>query len=320
MAERGKEALHPGLQQWLEGYNRYMRELEAGGFKPTPINVREGLDAMTRGLVREKPDIPWVGDDLISAPHAYPVPVRIYHPDPEHALPVLVYYHGGGHMAGSVSAYDPICRKLAVSTRHVVISVDYRLAPECPYPAGVTDAFNAAKHVRAALDSRNLLFEHRLRLAGDSAGGALSATVAHLAQHDAGLAVEAQALIYPSLDYTMSLPSIEENGTGYLLEKSKIGWYFDHYFQNAQDRKAASPLFMEAGPGFPDTLIVTAGFCPLRDEGCAYADRLKEAGFRVEHLHFADTIHAFLNMESLAPERTTEVYSGIGAFLRASAD
>lgn len=310
-----ESTLHPGLKEWLDNYNRTMRQLEQGGFKPTPTNVREGLDAMTRSLVREKPDIPWVGDDLVAAPFAYPVPVRIYHPEPDQALPVLVYYHGGGHMAGSVAAYDPICRKLAARTRHVVVSVDYRLAPECPYPAGVRDAFNAARHVRDALDARGVRHQPSIRLAGDSAGGTLSATVAHLAQHDAGLSVQAQALVYPSLDYTMSQPSLEENASGYLLERARIGWYFERYFQRAEDRKAASPLFMEAGAGFPDTLIVSAGFDPLRDEGIAYERKLREAGARAERLHFADMIHAFLNMESLAPDRASEVYAGIGAFL-----
>lgn len=301
------------LQEWLDNYNRLVKELRDNGFKQTPTNAREGLANLTRGLVTTWPDIPWVQDDLVDAPN-YSVPVRIYHPAPDSRLPVLVYYHGGGHMAGSVIVYDPICRKMALASRHIVVSVDYRLAPECPYPAGVHDAYTVAKRIWATLDRRGLAYQRRLSLAGDSGGGALCASVAHIAQHDAGMDVRRQALIYPSLDYTMSSVSIAENATGYLLEKEKIMWYFDNYFQNGENRKAASPLYMEVTNKFPQTLMVTAGFCPLRDEGIAYMQKVKLAGLQAEHIHFDDMIHAFLNMEDLAEESCATVYRKIGAF------
>jgi acetyl esterase len=241
--------------------------------------------------------------------------VRIYHPAPEAELPVLIYYHGGGHMAGSVTVYDPICRKLALAARHIVVSVDYRLAPECPYPAGLTDAYQVVKNLWATLDGRKLNYQRRLAIAGDSGGGALCATVAHLAQYDAGVDIQRQILIYPSLDYTITSPSVAENGTGYLLQKEKIAWYFDNYFQHCEDRKSASPLFMEFSAGLPETLVVTAEFCPLRDEGVAYAAKVKAAGPHVEHLHLDDMIHAFMNMEDLAKTACATVYRRIAEFL-----
>jgi acetyl esterase len=302
------------LQQWLENYNQLVKELLDNGFKQTPTNARDGLARLTLGLVTKWPEIPWVQDDLVDAPD-FSVPVRIYHPAPDSHLPVLIYYHGGGHMAGNVTVYDPICRKIALSSQHIVVSLDYRLAPECPYPAGVNDAYNVAKHIWTTLDGRGLLYQRQLAIVGDSGGGALCATVAHMAQHDAGINIRRQALIYPGLDYTMNSGSMEENGTGYLLEKKKISWFFNNYFQHGENRREASPLYMDFTDKLPQTLMITAEFCPLRDEGYAYMEKLKSTNVQVEHLYFNDMIHAFINLENLVQEECAAVYRKIGDFL-----
>lgn len=317
------------LQEWLHRFYIGLEALKKRGYEPTPVNTREGMFNLTRSLVLDRPEIALVTDAVVDS-SSHCVPVRIYHPDPDVYLPVLVYYHGGGHMAGSVSVYDPICRKMTLATNHIVVSVEYRLAPEFPYPAGVHDAYHVAKNIRSTLDVLSLKYLNRISLAGDSAGGALCATVSHMAQYDKEVKIAKQALIYPSLDYTMSYPSVDENGIGYLLEKEKMRWYFDHYFQdNASHRantpngkqankirKDASPLFMEITLQMPDTLVITAQFCPLRDEGIAYIDRLKNRGRHTEHLHFNNMIHAFLNMESLVPDECVTVYKKIGEFLK----
>ncbi len=307
-------SVSPKLVGWLAQFNQMKQEMAKSGFKATPVNVREGLAALTLGLVTDRPDVSWVRDDIVAA-LPYSVPVRIYHPDFGARLPVLVYFHGGGHMAGNVSVYDAICRKLALAAGHIVASAEYRLAPECPYPAAVIDACNVVKNVYATLDGRDLIYDPRLSMAGDSGGGALCATVAHLTQHDAGLSIRRQVLIYPSLDYTLQSPSVEEYGAGYFLEKDKILWYFDNYFQKGENRKAASPLHMEFSRRLPETLVLTAGFCPLRDEGVAYAGKVKSTGVYAEHLHYDDMIHAFLNMESLVKETCQSAYRKIGEFL-----
>jgi acetyl esterase/lipase len=309
--------LAPGLQPWLENFNRQMAALRAEGFKTTPTNAREGLANLTRALVTDIPDIAWCQDDVVTA-HPFNVPVRIYHPEPDTALPVLVYLHGGGHMAGSVTVYDPICRKLARAARHIVVAADYRLAPECPYPDGLTDACNVVKHLWPALKARGLNFSQQLSLAGDSGGGALCASVAHRVQFDAGIAIQRQALIYPSLDYTLQWPSIEQNATGYLLERDRIAWYFDHYFPAGVNRRQASPLYMDSGARLPATLVITAEFCPLRDEGRAYVEKLRQAGIAAEHWHLDDMIHAFLNLEDLAKETCEAVYARMGRFLNSA--
>ncbi|WP_025823545.1 alpha/beta hydrolase [Shewanella marina] len=307
-------AVSPKLVPWLANFNQQMEQLLASGFKATATNAREGLANLTKGLVTDIPAIAQVQDEVVAGGE-YAVPVRIYHPAPEQALPVMIYYHGGGHMAGSVTVYDPICRKLANATQYIVVSVDYRLAPECAYPAGVNDAYHVAKNVWSALDMRQLNYQRRLVVAGDSGGGALVASVTERAQFDASLIIEKQVMIYPSLDYTMSTNGITDNATGYLLQTAKIGWYFDNYFQHAENRYLASPLFGQFTAKLPTTLMITAEFCPLRDEGIIYCDKAQSAGVEVEHLHFDDMIHTFINMEDLVKEECQQVYAAIADFL-----
>ena len=151
-------------------------------------------------------------------------------------------------------------------------------------------------------------------MAGDSGGGAMAATLAHRYQHNPGL-INKLVLIYPGLDYSMGHDSIESNGRGYLLHSDRIAWYFDHYLQDGQDRHEVSPLAMGMSATYPETLLVTAEFCPLRDEAFAYRDRLLSAGVACDHLHYDDLIHAFLNLQDLVPERCDHFYRQVGAFL-----
>lgn len=306
--------LSPKLESWLKEYNKLLKDLEESGFKQTPTNAREGLAHLTRTLVTEKPVIKWIQDDLVEG-EEFNVPVRIYHPQPESHLPVLLYFHGGGHMSGSITVYDPICRKFALATNHVVVSADYRLAPECPYPAGVKDAITVVKNIWTTLDQRAINYIHQLSIAGDSAGGAICATVAHSTQNDVNVHINKQVLVYPSLDYTLQSKSVELNGKGYLLQKEKIEWFFDNYFQNRENRKECSPLYMELSRSIPETFVITAEFCPLRDEGFAYIQKLNDAGIPNKHLHYADMTHAFINMEDLIKDHCAKLYRKIGFFL-----
>jgi acetyl esterase/lipase len=301
------------LRNWLDGLNAVKRDLAAKGFRYTPTTVREALDKITRRYVTQVPEIPCVRDDLIPGP-GYPVPVRVYHPRPEQTLPVAVFVHGGGHVAGGVSLYDPIARKLAIATRRLLISVEYRLAPECPYPAALIDVMAVAKGAFSLLDTLGLAYEKRVALIGDSGGGTLCATLAHRCQFDPGLDIERQALIYPSLDYTLSLPSVTENGRGCFLERDRILWLFDCYLQSAEDRRAVSPLYMPLTSDYPPTLVLTAEYDPLRDEGMAYAQRLGEVDIACEAEVFEGMVHAFLNIEDLVPRQCSDLYGRLGQF------
>lgn len=310
-------SVSPRLAPWLAELNRRIAALTATGFLPTAISAREALAGVTLLQLPPGPPIAWVNDELVPGPD-YNVPVRIYHPEPGQARAVILFLHGGGHMAGGVSVYDPVCRRLAAATGRIVVSPEYRLAPENPYPAGLDDAHAVALGVWHALERRGLPHAPSLALAGDSAGGALCASICARAQDNPALRIDHQVLIYPSLDYTLSLPSVRENAIGHFLETQRARWYFDHYFRHSEDRRAASPLHMPIGPRLPPTLLVTAGFDPLRDEGIAYLDRLGQAGVPCRHLHFDDMVHAFLNLENLVPDPCAAVYREIAAFLAPS--
>ncbi len=310
-----RKGIAPQLRFWLEHYNYLLAKWQESGAVLTPQTGRDGLATLTKTLVTDIPEVALVQNEKIES-HNRTVPVRIYHPAPDVSLPVLIYLHGGGHGAGSVDIYDPICRKIALATQYVVVAVEYGLAPENPYPEGIEDSEAVLEGCLGMLERVGVRYYPRIALAGDSAGGAMSATLAHIFQNDPGLALSHLILIYPSLDYTMSLPSVTEFATGYLLEKERICWYFNQYFQSSENRRKVSPLFMKVTDRFPKTLVVTAGFCPLRDEGMQYVSVLKKGGVEVQHLHFEDMIHAFLNMESLVPETCRLLYVAMGDFLQ----
>lgn len=304
----------PKLENWLKDFHAKAAQMLAAGYKPTAIGAREALANLARAFLKHGPAIEWVNEDIVFGSQ-YNVPVRIYHPSPREERAVLLFFHGGGHSAGSVSVYDPICRKIAAATGQIVVAAEYRLAPENPYPAALTDAYAVAHGIWDTLDERALAYKNILSIAGDSAGGAIASSVSRLAQTDGDLHIEKQILIYPSLDYTMSLPSIEENGQNFFLTKERIAWYFDNYFQHTVDRRMASPLYGEFGPQLPKTLIISAGCDPLRDEALAYTNELAKAGVEHEHIQFDDMVHAFLFLEEMVKEECDAVYEHIARFL-----
>ncbi|MEI2383584.1 alpha/beta hydrolase [Breoghania sp. JC706] len=306
--------VNPKLKAYLKEFNATVAELVAAGFKPNATNAREGLANLTKTFITNVPDVALIQDDIVPA-EGYQVPVRIYNPAPEEELPVLIYYHGGGGMAGSVTVYDPICRKIALATRHIVIAPEYRLAPECPYPAGVNDAYATLKGAFGVLAARQMKFKRELSIAGDSGGGALCGSVSGLAQFDASIEIKKQFMIYPSVDYTMDSGSMVENSVGYLLQASKIAWYFDSYFKNGECRKAASPLYGDFTKRLPATYVVTAEFCPLRDEGRDYCEKVAAAGVPAFHVNMDGMIHTFMNMEDLVEEECAFVYDKMSEFL-----
>jgi acetyl esterase/lipase len=216
-------------------------------------------------------------------------------------------------MCGSVELYDPICRKVSMQGRCIVISVEYRLAPEYPYPAGLDDCLNALVNYQMCL--AGLKFSNEVYIMGDSAGGAICATLAMLSQQDKRLKIDKQILIYPSVDYTCQTSSFTENGSGFLLEKDKVLWYFKQYFQSGDDIKAASPLQGNMSRFLPETLIITAGCDPLRDEGLAYAKALQAEDVSVQHYQFDGLTHAYMLLDALIEEECQKTYQMIADFV-----
>ena len=211
------------------------------------------------------------------------------------AAPSLLYFHGGGFALGSLDSHDAPCRWLALNAGCVVISVDYRLAPEHPFPAGVNDA-RAAFHAVVARAGEFGIDAARIAVGGDSAGGSLAAT---LTQQVRGETVQPcfQLLIYPTTDATLSSPSINIFASGFLLERASMVWFVNTYLLPQQDRRdpGCSPLFGDT-QGLPPALVMTAGFDPLRDEGEAYAAKLSAAGVATQVRRYDSLVHGFLNM------------------------
>lgn len=311
-------SLTPTLQAWLDELNPQVAALRAAGFEPTPTNARDGLANLTRGFVTEEIEVAYVKEFCLStSPHA--VPVRLYTNHKENNKPLIVYCHGGGHMSGSVTVYDPICKRISAKTGATVVSLDYRLAPECPYPAGLNDLRSALQCVLDDCQSRGFITAPTIVLGGDSGGGAMTTTVcAEISVHTGTRPpVIGQFLIYPSVDYQQRFDSIKRNGAGYLLEAPKIEWYFQNYFADKALRATASPIDKVIGPAYPPTLILSAQYDPLVDEAQAFAQLIQDSGKQAQYQCLAGMIHGFLNLEDLCKEACQESYSAIAEFVNA---
>lgn len=279
------------------------------------LSSRAGLAALTKANVTTSDPMAAVINDEVDTGERR-IPVRIYRPSLAGSPAVLVFIHGGGHLSGSVEVYDPVARHLATATGNTVVSVDYRRSPENPYPAGLSDAKAVVENVYSVLERQHIPYQRQLTLVGDSGGGAFSATLAEsLSRHQPGL-INRLVLIYPSLDYTPGWPSVKENGTGKLLDESKIRWYFQQYFQNDEDRKLASPLYFPLRKNFPATLLFSGGLDPLRDEDFAFVAKLQAEGIPVQHVHFPGMTHAYLMLEDKVPQEAQATYQAIGEFVK----
>lgn len=276
---------------------------------------RAGLAALTKANVSTSEPMAAIINTEVDTGERR-IPVRIYRPALTGEPKVVVFIHGGGHLSGSVEVYDPVARHLAMATGNIVVSVDYRLAPENPYPAGLSDAKAVIENVWSLLDSQHIPYTRQLTLIGDSGGGAFSATLAAYFSREQPGFIHRLVLIYPSLDYTLNWPSVQESGTGKLLDESKIRWYFQQYFRNEEDRKQTSPLYLPLSQDFPPTLVVSGGLDPLRDEDFAFVARLQAEGIPVQHVHFPGMTHAYLMLEDKVPQEAKATYLAIGDFVR----
>jgi acetyl esterase len=244
-----------------------------------------------------------VKDEWIPVTEDGKIRLRIFRPLETSSLPVIVYFHGGGFVQGDIDTHDATCRRLAKHNQCVVVSVDYRLAPEFPYPIPGEDCYAATLWVVAHAKSFGGNPD-RVVVMGDSAGGNLATVVCMMARDQTGPALAGQLLIYPALDATLSMPSINTYGTGYFLTKELIAWYVNHYCGKTENKRLPylSPIFAENLRQLPPTVIVTAEFDPLKDEGELYATRLREAGNAVHYTEYKRMIHGFLSMPKLLRE------------------
>ena len=300
-------ALDPAIKALLDAM------LAAGG--PAldalpPVEARVAFDNMP--LPRKQIELARIEDRKIPGP-AGELPVRIYQPHGVGVKPVLLFIHGGGWVIGSLDSYDATCREFAQSAGCVVVSVDYRLAPEHRYPAAPDDCYAALRWVAAHAASLGADAK-RLAVGGDSAGGNLSAVVAQMARDKGGPAIRFQLLIYPVTDADFSTPSYTQNAEGYLLTTSAMKWFWGHYASDAQRREPyASPLRAKDLSGLPAAWVCTAEFDPLRDEGEAYAKRLQQAGVSTTLTRYDGLIHGFISFGLVSPKAQAAVDEAVAA-------
>ena len=286
----------------------------------TPQEAREFYLAGRPVTNPEPPELKSVAPLSIPAPHGS-IPARVYTPKTPRLggglAPCLVFFHGGGWVIGDLDSHDVVCRKLADEGQLIVISVDYRLAPEHKFPAAVDDAIAATKWIADNAGELGIDAE-RLSVGGDSAGGYLAAVVAIAARDGNGPAISGQVLIYPAIDFAMTHPSHAEPETSVLLTHTVIKWFRDHYLNGAADVHdwRASPARATTLIGLPPAYVLTAGADPLRDEGDEYARRLKQAGVAVTWRHFPGQFHGFFTMGKLLQQANIAA-SEIGAWLKA---
>lgn len=250
--------------------------------------------------VQPGPDVAQVTDRVVTGgPHG-DFAVRVYHPTAgSDSLGCLVWIHGGGFVIGDLETADSTCRVLANSAQVVVVSVDYHLAPEHPFPAAIDDVVTALQWVVA--DARGLGVDPtRLAVGGDSAGGNLTAVACQLARDAGGPPIAFQLLVYPAVDLVGDYESRHTNGEGYFLTTETMEWFGRQYLSGRDPATPrVSPILASDFSGLPPALVLTAGFDPLRDEGVAYADALEAAGVPVERVHFEDEIHGFFDFDFL---------------------
>ena len=303
------------IQELLQQIEKVKPQLEAIGFKVNQSNAREAYAKMVQRYMTEVDLAILLTDDVVLNGN-YPVPIRIYHPKPGVKLPVAVFIHGGGHTVGSVAVYDGVCRKMARISEQIIVAIDYRLSPEFAYPYALDDCKMAIRYLFKILDERKIAYRDKsLTLIGDSAGGALCASIVMDKEFVAVESITNQILIYPSLDYTLSLPSVNKFADGYLLEKNKMEWYFDNYFQSGEERKSKSPIYNEFYQKMPRTLVITASYDPLQDEGEVYYHNMIKVGAEAELIKVDGVIHAYLMLENLCKEECAQTYQEIKKFL-----
>ncbi len=294
-------------------------KMRAAGIPPFhTLPVADARQAMTDlfGVAKQPVPVYRIEDRDIPGT-AGPIPIRIYTPVGDGPFPVLVYFHGGGWVLGSLETHDPICRELTRAVGCIVVSVDYRLAPEHPFPVPLEDCYAAVCWVAQYASDLNGDAQ-RIAVGGDSAGGNLAAAVA-LTARDRGLpSLAYQLLIYPVLDYAFDTDSYREYGDGYFLTQDMMAWFWQHYLRDATYGVSpqASPLRAQNLCGLPSTLLLTAEFDPLRDEGAAYAKRLQAAGVQVEYRCYAGMIHGFLG-STAALETAAQAMAETAETLRA---
>jgi acetyl esterase/lipase len=297
---RGGRTMDPKAQIVGE----FVKAIRVPGYFPPLPELRQQLRTMVSLMDEPAPPLSRIEDIRIPGP-AGDIAARLYDGSDARgpARPVVAYFHGGGWVQGDLETHHGLCARLALRSGALVVSVDYRLAPEHRFPAAVEDCLSAYRWLRTRGEEVDA-DPSRVAVAGDSAGGNLAAVVSQMAG-GAGVPVPTcQVLIYPAVDFSFETDSHRELEDAPVIPRDRIVWYTRQYLGADADRTDARAAPMRAGElhGQPPTLVVTAGFDPLRDEGRAYAERLRAAGVPVVHREYAGQIHAFVSLTRAIPQ------------------
>jgi acetyl esterase len=309
--------LHPQIEKVLEAMAKLdLKPIEA----MTPPEARVQMEQMAASRKAEPLPTARIENRTIPGP-AGQIPVRIYRPNATGTRPAIVYYHGGGHVIGSLDSHDLVARNLCGGAEAIVVSVDYRMGPEHRFPAAVEDSFAALVwvHVNAATLGAD---PDRLGVHGDSAGGNLAAVVALLARDKGAPKLRLQSLVYPVADFRMASESYTKYATGCgVLTADAMKWFRGHYLRTMEDATdwRASPLLAPDLAGVAPAIVIAAECDVLHDEGFAYAERLKAAGVPVEYTRYAGMIHAFFGMMPAVDDAMNAQRAVWAAFKRAFA-
>jgi len=295
---RGDRTMDPKAQIVGE----FVKSIRVPGYFPPLPELRQQLRTMVSLMDEPAPGLPRVEDVRVPGP-AGEVPARVYAPSVGTPLPAVAYFHGGGWVQGDLETHHGLCARLAKHAGVLVLAVDYRLAPEHKFPAAVEDCLAAYRWLRtrgAELGADPA----RVAVAGDSAGGNLSAVVSQLTAAGGTPVPTCQVLIYPAVDFSFDTDSHRELVDGHVIPRDRILWYAEQYLRGEADKTdlRASPLRAKSLAGQPPALVVTAGFDPLRDEGRLYAERLRADGVDAIHREYPGQIHAFVSLTKAIPQ------------------
>ena len=288
-------ALHPQCKAFLD----MLAAAPGPGLNELPLD--EARKVPYQMIELGGPEEPVAQVDTRILPGPVQTPVRVYRPSLASDLPVLMYFHGGGFVICNLDTHDRACRSLANASGCVVVSVDYRLAPEHKFPAAADDAYSATRYV-AEHASEFGIDPSRIAVGGDSAGANLATVVALMARDRGGPALKFQLLIYPVTDFTNHETASERAyGQGYFLDTVLMDWFADQYFSAEADRSVpyASPLKASDVGGLPPALVITGECDPLRDQGEAFADKLRDAGVPVVLKRYEGMIHPFISLAGI---------------------
>jgi acetyl esterase/lipase len=308
--------LHPQIVQALEAMARaQLRPIEA----MTPVEARAQMEATARGRKAEPLPVAKVEERSIAGPGGA-IRLRLYWPEAAPPVPVIAYYHGGGHVIGSLDTHDLVARNLCAGAGALVASVDYRMGPEHRFPAAVEDSLAAFQWVRG--NARSLGADPgRIGVHGDSAGGNLAAVVA-LSARDGGIPLRLQSLVYPVTDYTLAGASYGTYAQGYgVLTAEAMVWFRAHYLRSPADAAdwRASPIRAATFAGVAPAIVVVAECDVLHDDGASYAEALRRAGVSVEYREYPGMIHGFFGMVPIVDDAIGAQREVWAAFKRAFA-